>query len=150
MKNRNGLLYLATARCKSSGYILPSMKVGITSDTVGRERQLNGTKMPIEVELTHVFCFDDADVNNVEAEQICHTYLARHRLSGEWFSTENIEMLADKITALLDFLGAELQAEKEMLPHKTAPLKLVRSATAAEAGMSADMAAAWAEDNKEN
>ena len=87
------LLYVASAVSLADKQELPVRKVGIAKNRLDpRIKSLNSTKMPIQVDrVTHYsFEYSDLDARGVESE--IHELLKAHKVNGEWFSNEEVDI----------------------------------------------------------
>ena len=87
------LLYVASAVSLADKHELPVRKVGIAKNRLDpRIKALNSTKMPIKVDrVTHYsFEYSESDARKVEDE--IHKLLEAHRVNGEWFSNEDVDI----------------------------------------------------------
>ena len=81
-------------------------KIGVAADAADKRiRQLNGTKMPIRVELESAWTFQNSPLEDAYiAEQAAHSLLSSKQVSGEWFEDQN-EELADNLGRFVSYLG---------------------------------------------
>ncbi len=105
---RKKILYLARAVDMSNGIPLKVAKIGVAAEAADqRVRQLNGTKMPIRVELEAAWSFENSPIEDAYiVEQAAHSLLSSRRVNGEWFEDQN-EELADNLGRFVSYLGGE-------------------------------------------
>lgn len=101
------ILYAASARDLASDSRLAVVKIGITATEADRRiKQLNGTKMPIAVELTGAWSFEDSPLSADAVEKAAHYLLAPFNVNGEWFSDPDDD-LADRVGRFAERLGGK-------------------------------------------
>lgn len=99
--------YVASCHHIKPNQRLPSAKIGVTGNQADyRIRQLNSTKMPIQVELVGAWTFVGAPVSAEDAEKAAHYLLSPYNVNGEWFEDPD-EDLADRVGKFVERLGGK-------------------------------------------